>query len=84
MQFGLQFEEVTEGEGRQAPANVGDKPAKKKRATPPAAAAPPAKLEAKPEAKPAAVAEAAPESEKPGNPAGGGEVVRLDRFRKKK
>jgi hypothetical protein len=78
VQFGLQFEEVAEGEGRQAPANVGDKPAKKKRATPPAAIAPPAK--------PTAVAEAAPEpkSEKPDNPAGGGEVVRLDRFRKKK
>jgi hypothetical protein len=82
VQFGLQFEEVTEGEGRQAPANVGDKPAKKKRATPPAVVAPPAK----PEPKPAAVAEAAsePKSEKPGSPAGGGEVVRLDRFRKKK
>jgi hypothetical protein len=56
VQFGLQFEEVTQGEGRQAPA------------------------------RPAAVAEAAPDpkSEKPGNPTGGGEVVRLDRFRKKK
>ena len=82
VQFGLQFEEVVEGQDRQSPANVGDKPAKKKRATPPAAAVPPVK----PEAKSAAVAEAAPEpqSEKPGNPAGGGEVVRLDRFRKKK
>ena len=35
VQFGLQFEEVTEGEERQSPANVGAKPVKKKRATPP-------------------------------------------------
>ncbi len=79
VQFGLQFEEVVEGQDRQSPANAGDKPAKKKRVAPPAAAAPPAK--------PMAVAEAAPEpkSEKPADPAGGGgEVVRLDRFRKKK
>src|SRR5487761_2307901 len=50
VQFGLQFEEVTEGEDRQSPANAQngqDKPAKKKRVTPPlpafvAASTPPA------------------------------------------
>src|ERR1035441_5657109 len=34
VQFGLQFEEVTEGEERQSPANVGDKPGKNKAVTP--------------------------------------------------
>ena len=33
VQFGLQFEEVAEGEDRQSPANVQEKPVKKKRAT---------------------------------------------------
>jgi hypothetical protein len=75
VQFGLQFEEVTEGEERQSPANVGDKPVKKKRATPP----PPAVVAPAPAGPKAAASE--PEPDKP---AGGGEVVRLDRFRKKK
>jgi hypothetical protein len=83
VQFGLQFEEVTEGQERQAPANVQEKAAKKKRTTP-AIVAPPAKI-----SPPAA---AAPElkSEKPekrqdvAGKSSGGEVVRLDRFRKKK
>src|SRR5450830_1694369 len=75
VQFGLQFEEVTEGEERQSPANVGDKPAKKKRVTPP----PPAVVAPAPAGPTAAASE--PEPDKP---AGGGEVVRLDRFRKKK
>jgi hypothetical protein len=80
VQFGLQFEEVTEGQDRQAPANVSDKPAKKKRGPSPAIAAPasvpvePADMVETPAAKP----------EKPDKPEGGGEVVRLDRFRKKK
>jgi hypothetical protein len=82
VQFGLQFEEVTEGEERQTPANaqnIQDKPVKKKRVSPPlpafaAASKPPA-------APPPAVAPAEPEPDKP---ASGGEVVRLDRFRKKK
>ena len=79
VQFGLQFEEVTEGEDRQTPANVQDKPARKKRSTPP----PPAVVApaASPAAPPAAVA---PSEPKPDKPDGGGEVVRLDRFRKKK
>jgi hypothetical protein len=82
VQFGLQFEEVTEGEERPAPANVQDPPVtnKKKKlpATPPAvtAIAEPAKSTRPPG--PAA------KREKPDKPAdGGGEVVRLDRFRKK-
>jgi hypothetical protein len=83
VQFGLQFEEVTEGEERQSPANAEDTPVKKKNATtPPLAAsiAVPARQAAAAEAKPD------PEPEpKPHKPAGGGgEVVPLDRFRKKK
>jgi hypothetical protein len=76
VQFGLQFEEVTEGEERPSPANAGDKPAKKKRVTPalPAFVAP----------APAGPTAAAPAEPEPDKPAGGGEVVRLDRFRKKK
>jgi uncharacterized protein len=78
VQFGLQFEEVTEGGERQSPANVQDKPIKKKRVTPPVptVAAP---------ATPAVVASPAPSVQPDADkPAGGGEVVRLDRFRKKK
>ncbi len=77
VQFGLQFEEVTEGEETQpAPTLTQDKAAGKipraaSPARPPAVAAP--------EQEPAA---AAPEPA-PDKPAGGGEVVRLDRFRKK-
>jgi hypothetical protein len=77
VQFGLQFEEVTEGEERPSPANAQnaqDRPLKKKRVTPP----PPAVVAPAP-AGPTAAAE--PEPDKPGS---GGEVVRLDRFRKKK
>jgi hypothetical protein len=78
VQFGLQFEEVTEGEERQSPANAEDIPVKKKSASPP--------LSASVAAPALQAAEAKPESEpKPHKPAGtGGEVVPLDRFRKKK
>ncbi len=78
VQFGLQFEEVTEGEDRQAPANVQDKPVRKKRATtpPPAVAAPATTPTIPPPV-------AAPIEPKPDKPASGAEVVRLDRFRKK-
>jgi uncharacterized protein len=87
VQFGLQFEEVTEGEDRQSPANAQDKPAKKKRVTPAlpafaAATTPPAPppaakpVESKPETGPE------PTPDKPGS--GGAQVVALDRFRKKK
>ena len=80
VQFGLQFEEVTEGEAQPMSANPQQanspaKPAKSKRlpASPPPVTAP--------ETSPAATS--VPEV-KPAKPAsGGGEVVRLDRFRKK-
>jgi hypothetical protein len=86
VQFGLQFEEVTEGDERPAPANVQEPTTannKKKRSS----ASPPVP-----------VAASEPEKEKPTRPSGpvskrekaekptsggGGEVVRLDRFRKK-
>ena len=78
VQFGLQFEEVAEGEERSAPANAQEPITKKKRSptNPPAA---PADAPAARAAAPAS----APKREKPEKPAGGGEVVRLDRFRKK-
>jgi hypothetical protein len=78
VQFGLQFQEDAEGQDqRGVPANAQDKPSdSKKRATPPK--------------RPAIVPTGAPVSEpaaasddKPSKPTGGGEVVRLDRFRKK-
>ncbi len=76
VQFGLQFEEVTEHEdAKPMPMLSQDKAAGKKpraasSAKPPAVAAP--------EKAPTAAAEL-----KPDKPASGGEVVRLDRFRKK-
>jgi len=78
VQFGLQFEEVTEGEEHQpAPTLTQDKAAGKKprgvsSARPPAVAAPDESDTA------AAVPEPPPQK-----PTGGGEIVRLDRFRKK-
>ena len=85
VQFGLQFEEVTEGQKRQTPANVQDKsqtqektqervpdqPVKKRR--------PPALVDTET----VAPAIAAVPDPKPDKPTGGAEVVRLDRFRKK-
>src|SRR5512143_1048253 len=80
VQFGLQFEDVKEGGEQQTPANAQnnaqDKPMKKKRLPPAPAAVP------KPTAVPTVGAPSKPEPpEKPAG--GGGEVVRLDRFRKK-
>jgi uncharacterized protein len=77
VQFGLQFEEMTEGEEAQPPPTLTqDKAAGKKPRAPvparPAAVAAPEKE----------VTAAAPEPA-PNKPAGGGEIVRLDRFRKK-
>jgi hypothetical protein len=75
VQFGLQFEEVTEGAEQPAPAET--KPASKKKLPPaPVPAAPGA---AKAEAKPEKIEQPG----RPDKPTGGGEVVRLDRFRKK-
>jgi hypothetical protein len=77
VQFGLQFEEVAEGEERSAPANAQEPVTKKKRSPSNPAPAPDV-----PTARATAPASAA-KREKPEKPAGGGEVVRLDRFRKK-
>src|SRR5215510_7694789 len=75
VQFGLQFEEVAEGEERSPPANAQEPVSKKKRS---------------PSNQPPALAADAPSPPvpaskrgKPEKPAGGGEVVSLDRFRKK-
>ncbi len=78
VQFGLQFEEVSETEAAQSPPPTlsQDKAAPKK---PRPAPVPPAVAAAPREKQPAA---AAPEPA-PDKPSGGGEVVRLDRFRKK-
>jgi len=78
VQFGLQFEEVIEGEERPAPANA-QEPAPKKKRPPVSTPVPAAEPAVNP--KPAAVA-STPKHDKPDRPAGG-EVVRLDRFRKK-
>jgi len=82
VKFGLQFEEVTEGEERPAPANVQEPvaPNKKKRMP---TTSPAATTTAEPAAptRPSAPAAKREKSEKPVE--GGGEVVRLDRFRKK-
>ena len=82
VQFGLQFEEVTEGEERPAPANVQEPAATKKKRQPASAPAAAPAPEPASDPKPAA-ATPSPKREKPDKPAGGGEVVRLDRFRKK-
>ena len=83
MQFGLQFEEVSEGEEAQAPPTlVQDKAPKKPRSAPAPSAAPPPAVPVTPPAAEKKPAAAAPEPA-PDKPTGGGEVVRLDRFRKK-
>jgi hypothetical protein len=84
VQFGLQFEEVVEGEERPVPANV-QEPAKKKRlpAAAPAASSDPAPMPRPAAATPSAKREKPGKPDKPDKPASGGEVVRLDRFRKK-
>ncbi|HET7805703.1 MAG TPA: ClpXP protease specificity-enhancing factor SspB [Pseudolabrys sp.] len=79
VQFGLQFEEVAEGEERSAPANAQEPVSKKKRSP---SNPPPAPAADVPTTRTTAPA-SAPKREKPEKPAGGGEVVRLDRFRKK-
>ena len=81
VQFGLQFEEVGETDAQPLTGDAGKegvkdaaKPAPKKKSPPAAAPVPPPA--------PAAV-EAAEKPDDPDKPAGGAEVVRLDRFRKK-
>ena len=77
VQFGLQFEEVTEGEDRQSPANVagqaGQEKARAHRRSPAVVAPAPTPARRRPRRL----------SRSRDKPAGGGEVVRLDRFRKK-
>ena len=82
VQFGLQFVEVIEGEERPAPANAQEPPStNKKKKLPPTP--PPVTAIAEP-ATPARPPASTARSEKPVKPVnGGGEVVRLDRFRKK-
>jgi uncharacterized protein len=78
VQFGLQFEEVTEGEGAKPTPTVTQDKAAGKRPRGVSSARPPAvALSAKEPAAPA------PAPDKPAGSGGGGEVVRLDRFRKK-
>jgi hypothetical protein len=76
VQFGFQFETIEAEAGGERPAagEAADKP-------PPMRIVPPesAKPDAKPDASPAPAAQAS----EPARPSGGGEVVRLDRFRKK-
>jgi len=87
-QFALQFEEITEEEIKQsAPAEPGEKtpaqaekPAEK--ATEPKKRLPASSAPAA--AAPQPVPAAAPSDDKPTRPKGGAQVVRLDRFRKKK
>jgi hypothetical protein len=87
VQFGLQFEEIAEAagdaleEGAAAGKDRGVRrpPAEHKGGTPAMVAVP---VPANPEPESSAPAETTP-GEEPGKPAAGGEVVRLDRFRKK-
>ena len=82
VQMGMQFEEIAEG-GVKPVADQSKKPRFPVMAAPAASlpAVAPAKSTEKPAEKPAAEAPAEPP--KPDKPSGGGEVVRLDRFRKK-
>ena len=76
MQFGVQFEQAGQpAEDTHAQENAsGSNPPVEQKSIPPGHAAVPASAEADPAASP---------DEGKGNPAGGGEVVRLDRFRKR-
>jgi hypothetical protein len=76
VQFGLQFEEIGEAGGEALETGV----AAGKEHGPPA---PPAEHEGAAPAVVAVPAPANPPAEEPAKPAGGGEVVPLDRFRKK-
>jgi uncharacterized protein len=92
VQMGMQFEEIGEGETKPM-ADQSKKPRFPVMASPaasvpevaPAKAKSESKFEAQLGNKPAAktMPDAAPEPPKPDKPSGGGEVVRLDRFRKK-
>lgn len=99
VQFGLQFEEVTDDQAPQGAEMAGaaksaaapkatphkaSPPAEKKQSQSDTAAPKPATVPPTPAVTPIAPAAAAePDDSKPDKPPGGGEVVRLDRFRKK-
>jgi hypothetical protein len=85
VQFGLQFEDVGEGQDpHTAPANVQDKASEKKPRPTSAPRAPAAVAPRPAPASPAPMAAVAePKPAREPKPASGGEVVRLDRFRKK-
>ncbi|HET9715400.1 MAG TPA: ClpXP protease specificity-enhancing factor SspB [Pseudolabrys sp.] len=80
VQFGLQFEEVSEGVEPSMPANAQD-PAAGKKKLPATSASSSCPVDTKSDQSPKA--EPSGKRDKPQKPAGGGEVVRLDRFRKK-
>jgi hypothetical protein len=83
VQFGLQFEQVGEGQDNAVPAaSIETKPAAKKKSD---AAKPEARKQVttRSQGSVPAVAPANPELPEPPKPASGAEVVRLDRFRKK-
>ena len=77
VQFGLQFEQMAEGQDNISPANTADTP---KPATEPKKRTPAVRPQA---SVPAVPTPANPEPKQPPKAAGGAEVVRLDRFRKK-
>jgi hypothetical protein len=88
VQFGLQFEEVIEGEERPAPANVQEPLAvnkKKRLPASPSAPSPVAESASPGRSGTSAKRDKADKLDKTDKPlnGGGGEVVRLDRFRKK-
>jgi uncharacterized protein len=79
VQFGLQFEEIGEGQAAQGTAaNADEKGSKMPLPAAPAPKEKPKEKAARPPAAPPVKAEP-----KPAEPEGGAEVVRLDRFRKK-
>ncbi len=77
VQFGLQFEQMAEGQDNVSPANTAEAP---KPAAEPKKRAPATRPQA---SVPAVPTPANPEPKQPPKAAGGAEVVRLDRFRKK-
>jgi len=84
VQFGLQFEEIVEGQdNRTVPANSEEKIDDKKKRTPKPPRMTPAPAPVAETPAPVPAAAATEEDEQPKPPHGGAEVVRLDRFRKK-
>jgi hypothetical protein len=80
VQFGLQFEQMAEGQDNVSPATTAETP---KPATEPKKRVPAPRPQASVPAVPSVPTPANPEPKEPPKAAGGAEVVRLDRFRKK-